>query len=159
MGGRALLGRRHVRAISLSTPIENRRPTLIVSVVLRCVLGLALVGSISGVSRVIEHWNGIPDRTGGRIVTMMMTIVISVSLVTVVSIVAIVDSVIRDESRAWDGCVPSWSDRCHAGGRTVDCASSETGRGHRCRGSINLSLDGDGEKQRNRQGAKKCDGG
>jgi hypothetical protein len=146
----------------LPTPIENRRTALIVSVILGCVLGLALVGSVSGVSRVIGHRDGIPDGTGGRIITMMMTIVVSVSLVAIVAIVAImpiVDAVIRDESRTWDGCVASWSDRCHAGGRAVDRTSAETGRGHGRRSSINLSLGRDSEKQRHRQGAEKREGG
>jgi hypothetical protein len=90
---------------------------------------------------------------------MMMTIVVSVSLVTIVAIMSIVDAGIRDESRTRDGCVASWSNRCHAGGRAVDRTSAETGRGHGRRSSINLSLGRDSEKQRNRQGAKKRDGG
>jgi hypothetical protein len=166
MGRSSLLGGRHVRALSLPTPIENRGTALIVSVILGCVLGLALVGSVSGVSRVIWYRDGIPDWTGGgRIIAIAMAVAVSVSLVTIVTIVAIVavvsimDAVIRDESRTRDGCVASWSDRCHAGGKAVDRTPSKTGRGHGRRNSIHLGLGRHSEKQRNRQGAKKRDGG
>jgi hypothetical protein len=114
-----LFGRRYVRALPLPTPIKNGWATLVVSVVLSSgIIGLLLIGSISGIILRVRNRDCIPDgAVDARIVAMMMAVVVPVSLVSVVAIVtvvAIVDAVIRDESGTRDGCVAAWPHRCNA---------------------------------------------
>jgi hypothetical protein len=123
---------RNVGAFALSTAIKYGRSTLIVSVVLSIIItSLLLVGSVSGIVVAVGHRDRIPDGPiDAGIITMMMAVVVPVSLVAIVAIVtvmAIVNAVIRDESRTGNRCVASWSHRCSAGRRTVDGSSPKTG--------------------------------
>ena len=124
----------NVGAFPLSTAVKYGWSTLIVSIVLSIIISLLLVGSISGIVVAVGDWDCIPDwAVDARIIAMMMTVVVSVSLVSVVAIVsvmAIVYAVIRDESRTGHRCVASWTNRGNAGWRAVDRTPTEAGRGH-----------------------------
>jgi len=54
----------HVRAFSLAATIENRGTALIISVVLRRVIGLLLVRRVSRIIHAIRDRDRIPDGTG-----------------------------------------------------------------------------------------------